>query len=48
MSATYVKRTTLFKIPKEEDIDKVIKQYEILRSTAVKVQDDRHHTPPLC
>lgn len=36
MSTNYVKRTTIFKIPKEEDIDTVIKQYEILRKTAVK------------
>lgn len=37
MSNSYVKRTTLFKVPKEEDIEKVLKQYEILRKTAVKV-----------
>jgi hypothetical protein len=37
MSNTYVKRTTLFKIPKEEDIEKVLKQYEKLRKTAVRV-----------
>ncbi|KAK3711317.1 hypothetical protein LTR37_009697 [Vermiconidia calcicola] len=36
MSNSYIKRTTLFKIPKEEDIDKVLKQYEVLRRTAVK------------
>ena len=36
MSNTYVKRTTLFKVP-EEHIDVVLKQYEILRKTAVKV-----------
>lgn len=36
-SASYVKRTTLFKIPKEEDIETVLKQYEKLRKTAVKV-----------
>lgn len=37
MSNTYIKRTTLFKVPKEEDIETVLKQYEILRKTAVKV-----------
>ena len=39
MSNTYVKRTTLFKVPKEEDIEKVLKGYEILRTTAVKVEN---------
>jgi hypothetical protein len=38
MSNSYVKRTTLFKVPKEEDIEKVFKQYEVLRKTAVKVR----------
>lgn len=37
MSNVYVKRTTLFKVPKEEDIEAVLKQYEVLRKTAVKV-----------
>ena len=37
MSNTYVKRTTLFKIPKDEDIETVLKQYEVLRKNAVKV-----------
>lgn len=36
MSSTYVKRTTLFKIPPEH-IDKVLKEYETLRKNAVKV-----------
>lgn len=27
----------MFKIPKEEDIDAVLKEYEILRENAVKV-----------
>ncbi|KAF2479468.1 hypothetical protein BDY17DRAFT_327434 [Neohortaea acidophila] len=35
MSSGYVKRTTLFKIP-EKNIDLVLKQYEVLRKTAVK------------
>lgn len=35
MSNSFVKRTTLFKVP-EEHIDLVLKQYEVLRSTAVK------------
>jgi hypothetical protein len=38
MSNSYVKRTTLFKVPKEDDIEKVLKQYELLRKTAVKVK----------
>lgn len=33
---TYVKRTTLFKVP-EADIDLVLTQYETLRQTAKKV-----------
>lgn len=37
MSNNYVKRTTLFKVPKEEDIDAVLEQYAILRKNAVKV-----------
>ncbi|RVX67531.1 hypothetical protein B0A52_08884 [Exophiala mesophila] len=36
MSSNYVKRITLFKIPKEEDISALLEQYEILRSTATK------------
>ncbi|ETI20707.1 hypothetical protein G647_07049 [Cladophialophora carrionii CBS 160.54] len=36
MSSKTVKRITLFKIPKEEDIDGALAQYEILRSTAQK------------
>lgn len=36
MPNTYVKRTTLFKIPPEH-IDKVLKEYETLRKNAVKV-----------
>ncbi len=37
MAPTYYKRYTMFKIPKEEDIDRVLKQYDILRQTAIKV-----------
>lgn len=37
MSNNYVKRTTLFKVAKEEDIEVVLKQYEVLRKTAVRV-----------
>ena len=37
MSNNYIKRTTLFRVVKEEDIERVLKQYEILRKTAVKV-----------
>lgn len=33
-----VKRLTMFKIPKEEDIDKVLKEYEVLRKNAKKVR----------
>lgn len=32
-----VERVTLFKIPKEEDIDRLLEQYKILSKTAVKV-----------
>ncbi len=45
MSDNYVKRTTLFKIP-EKDIDTVLKQYEILRKTAVKVRLQLIHYEP--
>ena len=38
MPEIYVKRITLFKVAKDEDIEKVLKQYEILRKTAVKVR----------
>ncbi|KAF2171473.1 hypothetical protein M409DRAFT_63729 [Zasmidium cellare ATCC 36951] len=31
---TYIKRLTMFKIPKEEDVEKVLKAYEVLRSDA--------------
>lgn len=34
---THVKRLTMFKIPKEEDIEKVLKEYEVLRSNAKRV-----------
>lgn len=37
MSNTFVKRTTLFKIPKEH-IDTVLKEYETLRKNAVRVR----------
>jgi hypothetical protein len=37
MAPKYIKRVTLFKIPKEEDIDAVLDQYDILRKTAQKV-----------
>ena len=37
MSNNYIKRTTLFKVPKEDDIERVLKQYEVLRKTAVRV-----------
>ncbi|KAK6437581.1 hypothetical protein LTR95_006222 [Oleoguttula sp. CCFEE 5521] len=33
---TFIKRITLFKVPKQSDIELVLKAYEILRSTAVK------------
>ena len=37
----YVKRITLFKIPKEEDIEATLEQYRVLRTTAVKVSRKR-------
>lgn len=35
--AKYIKRITLFKVPKEEDVDAAIQKYKTLRETAVKV-----------
>lgn len=32
-----VERVTLFKIPREEDIERLLEQYRILSQTAVKV-----------
>lgn len=37
MAPKYIKRVTLFKIPKEEDVDAVLAEYDILRKTAEKV-----------
>lgn len=37
MAPTYFKRYTMFKVPKQEDIDTILKQYDVLRKTAVKV-----------
>lgn len=37
MAPKYIKRVTMFKIPKEEDIVTTLQQYEVLRDTAVKV-----------
>ncbi|KAI1624167.1 hypothetical protein EDD37DRAFT_609178 [Exophiala viscosa] len=36
MSQSYIKRVTMFQVAKEEDIDAVVAQYDILRSTAEK------------
>ncbi|EXJ92070.1 hypothetical protein A1O3_00620 [Capronia epimyces CBS 606.96] len=36
MAPKLVKRITLFKVPKEEDIDAILAQYEVLRATAEK------------
>lgn len=44
MSNIYVKRSTFFKVPKAEDIETVLKQYEILRKTAVKVKSDSNQS----
>ncbi|KAK4506382.1 hypothetical protein PRZ48_000112 [Zasmidium cellare] len=33
---TYIKRLTMFKIPKEEDVERVLKAYEVLRGSAKK------------
>ena len=35
-ASQHIKRVTLFKIPKESDIDAVLKQYEKVRETSVK------------
>lgn len=37
MSSSYIKRTTLFKVP-EEYIDEVLQAYTVLRKNAVKVR----------
>jgi predicted component of type VI protein secretion system len=37
MSPKYVKRVTLFKVPKEEDIDAIIAEYATMRASAQKV-----------
>lgn len=37
MAPKYIKRVTLFKIPKEEDVDAVLAEYDLLRKTAEKV-----------
>lgn len=39
MAPKYIKRVTMFKIPKEEDIETALKQYVVLRETAVKVRN---------
>ncbi|KIW60976.1 hypothetical protein PV05_01149 [Exophiala xenobiotica] len=36
MSSKYVKRVTLFKVPKEEDIDAIIAEYGTMRTSAQK------------
>jgi hypothetical protein len=38
MSPKYVKRVSIFKVPKEEDIDAIIAEYDVLRKTAQKVR----------
>lgn len=35
---SYVKRLTMFKVAKEEDIQEVLKAYEVLRKNAVRVR----------
>jgi hypothetical protein len=40
----HVKRLTMFKIPKEEDIEAVLKEYEVLRENAVKVSESISRT----
>lgn len=37
MAPRHVKRITMFKVPKAEDIQAVLKEYEILRKNAKKV-----------
>ena len=37
-SNSYVKRLTMFKVAKEEDIQEVLKAYEVLRKNAVRVR----------
>ncbi len=47
MSSKYVKRVTLFKVPKEEDIDAIIAEYGTMRTSAQKVIPPSHedHEP---
>jgi hypothetical protein len=37
MSQPFIKRVTLFKVPKEEDIEAILSEYQVMRSTAQKV-----------
>ena len=37
MGSVYIKRSTFFKVPNDEDIEKVLAAYKVLRATAVKV-----------
>lgn len=36
MPPKYVKRVSLFQVPKEEDIDAILEEYKVLRATAEK------------
>ncbi|KIW94240.1 uncharacterized protein Z519_05556 [Cladophialophora bantiana CBS 173.52] len=36
MSSKCVKRITLFKVPKEEDIDAILAEYQVMRTSAQK------------
>lgn len=39
-----IERITLFKIPKEEDVQRVLEQYKVLAKTATKVS---FNSPPI-
>jgi hypothetical protein len=37
MAQNFVKRITFFKVPKDEDITRVLKAYEVLKGSAMRV-----------
>lgn len=43
-----IERITLFKIPNDEDLNRVLEQYKVLAKTAVKVRTYTHHNQSNC
>ncbi len=41
-----IERITLFKVPKEEDRQRILEQYKVLAKTATKVSQALTHSPP--